>query len=81
MEEQAREKLIITLELCHPINHDGRVYSRGLHDLDAALAKHFLMLRDPINGSPTARLPENKAAPTKGTVTLDKSNAASPQRA
>lgn len=48
------------VELVHPISHDGKLFSRGLHDLDEDLAGHFLNLKDPITREPIARVPVEK---------------------
>ena len=43
------------VELLHPINHDGILYSRGVHELDESLGKLFVTFKDPINRKPIAR--------------------------
>jgi hypothetical protein len=76
MEESANNagaQLSITVQLLHPINHDGRVYTRGLHDLDADLARQFLSFRDPISKRPIAQLPEKHKPAPAGTVEPDRS--------
>ncbi len=50
------------VELLHPINHDGILYSRGVHELDESLARLFVTYKDPINKKPIAR--EYLAAPS-----------------
>ena len=56
------------IEILHPIEHDGKKFSRGLHELEAKLADVFLALKDPISKQPIARLPEKPKEVQKGTV-------------
>lgn len=63
----------VKVQLMSPINHDGIVYSRGLHELDADLARIFLKLKDPVNRRPIAI--EGGMAPTpipRGTTKPDR---------
>lgn len=69
------EGLAVTLELLHPITHGGKLHSRGVHRVDAELAKLFLSFRDPISKSPIAKL-AGKDAVTSGTVELDRTHPA-----
>jgi len=62
----------VQVEILHPINHDHKVYSRGLHDLDPELADLFLSFKDPLSQAPIARLPETTEV-SKGTVKDDPS--------
>lgn len=59
VEQTAQEPIEqrMKIELLHPINHDGILYSRGLHELDASLAKHFLSFKDAVDKRPIARVP------------------------
>jgi hypothetical protein len=55
------------IELLHPINHAGILYSRGLHELDESLAKLFLSFKDAVNKRPIARVP-GETAVVRGTT-------------
>lgn len=57
------------VELLHPINHDGILFSRGVHELDESLARLFVTFKDPISKKPIARewIP-NTTGPVRGTT-------------
>lgn len=57
-----------TIEILHPIRHDGIDYSRGLIDLEGDLADTFLGLKDAVTRKAIARIPEKKE-PVKATAT------------
>lgn len=61
----------VQVELLHPVSHDGSIFSRGLHELEAALAEIFLKFRDPVSKQAIARLPETKDEPARGSVEPD----------
>lgn len=74
--EAAEQKLMEVVEqrkrveLLHPINHDGILYSRGVHELDESLARLFVTYKDPINKKPIAReYVLGSGAVVKGTTT------------
>jgi hypothetical protein len=60
----------VQVEVLHPINHDGNVFSRGIHDLEKGLADVFLKLKDPVSKKPIAQIPQEKER-AKGTVEKD----------
>lgn len=66
-----------TIEIVHPIRHDGVDYSRGQIELPEGLANLFLGFRDPVSGGPIARVPKPVETPkaTATPVTSDKSKA------
>lgn len=56
----ASTKLIRVL---HPIEHNGRRYERGDHEVEASLAEHFLGLRDAISKAPIAVAGDKRRLP------------------
>ncbi len=46
----------VKVELTCPVAHDFILYSRGLHELDADLARLFLTFKDPVSHTPLVRL-------------------------
>lgn len=62
----------VTVELLHPITHDGQTFSRGQHELETELAELFLSFRDPIARTPIARLPQAEATRTIGSISLER---------
>lgn len=68
----------IEVKVLHPIAHDGVVFSRGIHKLEAKLAGLFLSLRDPTTHRPIAEKPK-AAVEAEGAVSAEPKSGGAPK--
>lgn len=73
------------IELLQPIIHDGKLFSRGVHDLEERLVDRFLSLKDAMKGHAIARefiapeAPEGKVGLPPGALPARESEVAKPE--
>jgi len=55
----------VRIELFHPITYDGLCYGRGLHELEAPLARLLLTYKDPVTRKPMAQVVGLEGSPAR----------------